>query len=182
MSTADTALSALSALPAPRAQVALAVATGAFVTEAAHSAGVHRSTVYDWIRSDSVFSAAVDQARQEYVSLLRDQLRSLSAKALNRIEALLDDPATPAAVALRAAFAVLNRPRLPDRGWILPESVGEGDWLVCPEARSAKWVSLPAKPEGRRRGLSPFAPSRRSTSKPTPSPKPTISLSSGASG
>ena len=141
--SAATSLPAVAALPARRAQVALAVAAGGSVTEAAQKAGVHRSTVYDWIRSDPAFSAALDQARRDYIGLLRDQLRSLSVKALNRIESLLDDPATPAAVALRAALAVLNRPRFPDPGWTLPESVGEGDWLVCPAAHSAKWTDRP---------------------------------------
>ena len=107
MSTANTALSALVSLPAPRAQVALAVAAGASVTEAAQTVGVDRSTVYDWIRSDPAFCAAVEDARHEYIGLLRDQFRSLSAKALNRIESLLDDPETPASVALRALRATL---------------------------------------------------------------------------
>jgi len=118
---------AITALSAPQAQVALAVAAGASVTEAARKAGIHRSTVYDWMHSEPAFSAAIEEARREYIHLLRHQLRSMSAKALARIEALLDDPSTPASVALRAALAVLGRPRIPEQGWMLPESVHSPD-------------------------------------------------------
>jgi transposase-like protein len=123
MTNTTAAISPLTALSAPQAEVALAIASGASITEAAKKAGVHRSTVYEWMRSEPAFSAAVEEARREYIDLLRHQLRSMSAKALSRIEALLDDPTTPASVALRAALAVLGRPRIPDQGWLLPEPV-----------------------------------------------------------
>ena len=39
------------------------------------------------------------------------------------LRSLLDDPATPPSVRLRAALAVLERPQFPDQGWSLPERI-----------------------------------------------------------
>jgi transposase-like protein len=116
---------AISASLSPaQAQVALSLASGASVTHAAQSAGVGRTTVYEWRKHNPDFSSAIDQAKAEYAATLRDQLRDLSVKALSTLEALLDDPKTPASVRLKAALAVLNRPRFPKQAWNLPEKIG----------------------------------------------------------
>ena len=113
---------AISASLSPaQAQVALSLASGASVTQAALSAGVGRTTVYEWRKSIPEFSEAVDQAASEYADTLRDQLRDLAAKALSTLESILDDPKASPSVRLRAALAVLNRPRFPKREWALPE-------------------------------------------------------------
>lgn len=107
-----------------QAQVALSLASGASLTQAALSAGVGRTAVYQWRKNLPEFSAAVDQAASDYADALRDQLRELSAKALSTLESLLDDPKASPSVRLRAALAVLNRPRFPKREWALPEPNG----------------------------------------------------------
>ena len=105
-----------------QAQVALSLASGASLTQAALSAGVGRTTVYEWRKNIPEFIAAVEQAASDYSGTLRDQLRDLSAKALSTIEAVLDDSKASPSVRLRAALAVLNRPRFPKREWALPDS------------------------------------------------------------
>lgn len=104
--------------------VATSLAAGASLTSAAESANVGRTTIYDWLNNSMDFSAAVEQARSEFVLILRDQLRDASVKALATITAILDDPTAPAAVRLKAALAILNRPHFPDPGWHLPEKIG----------------------------------------------------------
>jgi uncharacterized protein (UPF0147 family) len=113
----------LSELSPVQAKVVLALTQGNATTQAAQSAGVHRSTVYEWLRNDPGFAAALRQSRREYVQTLRDQMKELSAIALSTLRSLLEDPNTPAAVRLRAALAVLERPRYPEQGWNLPESL-----------------------------------------------------------
>ncbi|MCZ2152243.1 MAG: SEC-C domain-containing protein [Bryobacterales bacterium] len=110
-----------------QAQVALSLASGASLSHAASSSGVGRTTVYTWLKENPAFSAAVGFAKAEYVAALRDRVRDLSAKAINTIDTLLDDPAVHASVRLKAALAVLNRPHFPDQGWHLPEKINHPD-------------------------------------------------------
>jgi transposase-like protein len=116
----DPALSSL--LPA-QAKVVLALAQGATISKAAHNAGVHRSTVHDWLKNNPQFAAALRQARREYVATLRDELKELSALALSTLRSLLEDTASPSSVRLRCALALLQRPQYPAVTWSLPESV-----------------------------------------------------------
>ncbi len=114
------AASPISALSPTQAEVALSIASGASVSEAARRAGIHRSTVYEWMRSEPGFHSTIQEARQEHLDLLRGELRSISTMALNRLGDLLNDPETPPSVTLRAALAVLGRPLIPDQAWLLP--------------------------------------------------------------
>ena len=104
-------------------QVATALAQGHTVTAAAREAGVHRGTIYHWFRTEPEFKAAAGEAKREYVAKLNDDLRELSAHALDTLRSLLDDPATPHVIRLKAAIAVLERPKFPEQGWSLPERV-----------------------------------------------------------
>jgi transposase-like protein len=116
------ATSASEASP-PKQHVALLLASGKSVTAAAEEAGLHRSTIHQWLKTDSKFAAAVESARGEYVETLRDRLRDQAAIAVQAITDLLTSPNTPASVRLRAALAVLERPQFPKPGWNLPERI-----------------------------------------------------------
>jgi hypothetical protein len=94
-------------------------AAGLSVSEISRQTGISRQTLHTWMKSDPLFIQAVKAAKQEYIEAFRDRLFNLSRKALDRLEAILEDPKTPAGVALRAALAILNRP---DPGWNLPLS------------------------------------------------------------
>lgn len=113
--------------PAPAAptkeSVVVLLAAGRSVTAAAAETGLHRSTIHNWLNHDPRFAGQVRSARAEYGETLRDKLRDQSARALDTLTELMADPKTPASVRLRAALAILERPRFPEPGWNLPEPV-----------------------------------------------------------
>ena len=111
------------ALSPVQAQVVAALAQGRTVTDAAHDAGVHRNTIYNWLQNEPDFQIAVEEAQREYVAVLQDGMRDLAARAVETLRNLLDDPNTPPAVRLRTALAVLQRPHFPNPGWHLPERI-----------------------------------------------------------
>ena len=119
----DLHFSTFSTLTPVQAQVVAALAQGSTVTAAAQAAGLHRTTVHLWLKSQPDFAAALKEARKEFTEQLRDSLDELSALALSTLRSLLEDPATPASVRFRTALAILQRPRFPDLGWFLPAPV-----------------------------------------------------------
>ena len=106
-----------------QARVVVALAQGLSVTAAAREAGVHRDTIYQWLRNQPEFETAVENARAEYVAILADGVRDLAARALETLKELLDDPHTPPAVRLKTALAILQRPAYPKQTWQLPERI-----------------------------------------------------------
>jgi transposase-like protein len=112
------------ALTTVQQQVVLALAQGTTVSAAAQSAGLHRTTVYKWLDTHEAFAQAVQEARAEYVLTLRDQMKELSAIALDTLYALITNAQTPAGVRLRVALAILDRPKFPQPAWTLPERIG----------------------------------------------------------
>jgi hypothetical protein len=108
-------------LTPPQVQVVVALAQGCSTIRAAAAAGVHRTTIYHWMRASDEFRAAVDQARAHFAACLADQLDRLSATALGTLEKLLTDSQTSPAVRLNAALAVLERS---GTGWQLPRPGG----------------------------------------------------------
>ena len=100
-----------------------AITDGASKSDAARVANVHRSTINNWERGSTEFRDAVLAAQSDYREVLANQIRRIAAKSLAALEALLDDPKTPAAVRLRAIQFALNRPRFPQKEWALPESL-----------------------------------------------------------
>ena len=103
-------------------QVAIALAEGKTTTAAASQAGVHRTTVHHWLRTQPDFKHAVEEAQAEYHNRVDDDLTELAAGALSTLRSLLEDPQTPHSVRLKAALAILERPRFPQRSWTLPTS------------------------------------------------------------
>jgi AcrR family transcriptional regulator len=106
-----------------QAQVIAALAQGRTATDAARDAGIHRTTIHHWFRTQPVFQAAFEEAQREYVETLRDGMHDLATRAVETLRNLLDDPNTPPAVRLRTALAVLQRPHFPQPGWHLPERI-----------------------------------------------------------
>src|SRR2546423_2891536 len=106
-----------------QAQVIAALAQGRTATDAARDAGIHRTTIHHWFRTQPLFKTAFEEAQREYVESLRDSMRDLAARAVETLRNLLDDPNTPPAVRLRTALAILQRPHVPQPGWHLPERI-----------------------------------------------------------
>ena len=111
------------ALTPVQAQIVATLAAGTTVIRAAAAAGIHRTTIHNWLRSSKEFREAVEKARGHYDALVADQLNELSVVALDTLRQLLTSLEVPAAVRLRAALAVLGRPVAYSTGWQLPESV-----------------------------------------------------------
>ncbi len=110
-------------LPLTQAQVVAALAKGQTITAAAREAGIHRTTIHHWLRTEPAFKTAVDDAQSDYTATLSDEMRELSALALAALRSLLEDPATPPSIRLRASLAVLERPKFPKQSWSLPERI-----------------------------------------------------------
>ena len=113
----------ISNLSPAQAQVIAALAQGRTITDAARDAGIHRTTIHHWFRTEPLFKSSFEEAQREYVETLHDGMRDLAARAVETLRSLLDDPNTPPAVRLRTALAVLQRPRFPKPGWQLPERI-----------------------------------------------------------
>ena len=103
-----------------QAKVIKSLARGQTVTAAAEDAGVHRTTIHHWIRTEPAFKIAVETAQSEYAAELNDGVRELAARALLTLHDLLQDISTPHAVRLKTALAILQRPHAPNPGWNLP--------------------------------------------------------------
>src|SRR6266704_3614143 len=106
-----------------QAPVIASLAQGRTITDASHDAGLHRTTIHQWFRTEPMFKTAFEAAQREYVETLHDGMRDLAARAVETLRNLLDDPNTPPAVRLRTALAVLQRPHFPQPGWHLPERI-----------------------------------------------------------
>ena len=106
-----------------QAQVAAFLAQGHSITAAARQAGIHRCTIYEWLQHSPDFKTTVEDAQQEYLATLTDEMRDLSASALRTLRGVLDNPETQDGIRLKAALAVLQRPNYPNQGWHLPDRI-----------------------------------------------------------
>ena len=106
-----------------QAQVVAILAEGHSITAAARQAGIHRSAIYHWLQRSPDFKTTVEDAQQEYLATLTDEIRDLSASALRTLRGVLDNRETHEAIRLKAALAVLQRPHYPNPGWHLPERI-----------------------------------------------------------
>ena len=98
-----------SVLTPRQARVANALAKGATITEAAAAAGLHRGTIYKWLKTQKRFQDAVGDARNAYRLALRKELQDLSDTVFATLRALLTNPKTTVAVRQRLALAYLAR-------------------------------------------------------------------------
>jgi len=90
-----------------------ALMTGASVTAAAKVAGVNRNTVSDWLNRHTGFVAEYGRRRRELWSALRGRLSALATKAVDVLEAELDEAGPKR---LDAAIHVLRATSLYDAG------------------------------------------------------------------
>jgi hypothetical protein len=109
------------ALTSEQTRAAIALAQGRTVTATADAIGVHRSTLYNWFKEDPAFRRAVDEIRRERYERLNDEMRDLESLALSRVRRILEEDSAPAAIQLRAAMLVLNRP---------VDSIGLENWRM----------------------------------------------------
>ena len=116
-----------SPLTAVQQCVVNALAAGATLSDAAEQYGLHRTTVYRWLKTRPEFGNAVHQARANFVLARRDDLYHLSNRAMETLLSILDNPKTPASVLYKTAVFILTRPQLPKTGWSMPEPTPDPD-------------------------------------------------------
>ena len=89
------------------------LSAGSTMTAAAESAGIHRNTIMNWRRNSWIFRQILLGACQEKAIFWQEQAEQLAASAIATIRAILDDPAAPAGVRLKAALAILDKAATP---------------------------------------------------------------------
>jgi hypothetical protein len=104
-----------------------ALAAGATLTNAAEQYGVHRVTVYRWMKTHKEFTIALRQAQADFVLARRDALFHLSTRAMETLLAILDNPKSSPAVLFKTAAFILQRPQQPNAGWSMPEPAPDPD-------------------------------------------------------
>jgi hypothetical protein len=110
-----------------QARVALALAAGLTITGAAEESGIHRVTVYRWLKHDPAFAEAVKHNRTEFILSRRDDLHHLSNRAMETLLAILDNPRSSPAVLTKVSMFILQRSQKAGAGWCLPERLPEPD-------------------------------------------------------
>ena len=91
-----------------QAKVIAVIALGATISEAARRAGVGRSSIYNWLKSDALFAAELNRARQERKDALWAQLSGLAVESADFIAKLLKDENAPAGLRLRASLEIIR--------------------------------------------------------------------------
>ena len=97
---------------ATQQQILALISSGATVAASARQAGIHRNTIYNWLRS-SGFRNAVDKARYDAAIHWHEQATTLAEAALNTLAEILDNPDAPASVRARIALAIVARAATP---------------------------------------------------------------------
>ena len=87
--------------------------SGSTVAAAARELGIDRTTIYAWHKSNPAFTIHLDRARSIQAQITADSLQDLASTAINTIHEILVCQATPPAIRLRAAQAVLKDCRQP---------------------------------------------------------------------
>ncbi|MEZ5403924.1 MAG: helix-turn-helix domain-containing protein [Bryobacteraceae bacterium] len=86
-----------------------ALAAGVSVSETARGTGIHRSTIYNWIRFIPEFRAALHLLKHEHAEQLQESLRGIGASAAQALRGLIENPDVNPSVRLRASLAVVDR-------------------------------------------------------------------------
>jgi len=95
-------------LTAEQHHVLALLAEGRSLAEAAAQSGVHRNTVRNWRRTVPAFARECELAIREQALVWHEYAVDLAPRAAAVLHEILHDPATPPALRLRAALAVLN--------------------------------------------------------------------------
>lgn len=82
--------------------------TGATLAKAAEAAGVDRTTLWRWLKTDAAFVAEHNRARKEQRDAAQLEVRSLTSQAVSTIRDLMTNADAPPAIRLKAALAVLE--------------------------------------------------------------------------
>jgi hypothetical protein len=95
-------------LTATQELVLALLSAGNCITDAAESAGVHRNTVGNWLRSSQLFRDGLTFAQYSQALFARERAEELVAGAWVEINAVLNDPQASPSVRLKAAMFVIQ--------------------------------------------------------------------------
>ncbi len=87
--------------------------SGATITESAKHGGVDRSTLHRWLRDDSGFQAAVNEARLELQQATQVRLAQIAAEATDVVGKAVQDGNVRAALAVLKGLGLLCGERPP---------------------------------------------------------------------
>lgn len=90
-----------------------ALLSGSTVSAAAETAGIHRSTIHEWLHQ-LPFKSAYEEARRNRAQAVQDEMHAMAGFALAAMRDTLTDPSTSASTRLRAALAVLKSATNPE--------------------------------------------------------------------
>jgi transposase-like protein len=121
-------------------QIISALANGRSIAAVAREFGIHRTTVYHWMKTEPAFLNAYEDAELEFRGQLADHARELANKAFDTIRQILDDEKASPSVRLRAALAVLER----KRDWSVSAPLEEADRRGI-QAEAVETVESPAR-------------------------------------
>lgn len=93
--------------PAEAAVIA-SLSAGKTVSQAAREAGIHRSTIYNWLHHNPAFAGLLDRTIRNHNSVLLDQCSELIDPAFDTIRHLMENEQVPPAVRLRAARLIVE--------------------------------------------------------------------------
>ncbi len=86
-----------------------ALLDSATFTEAAEKAGISRKTLYSYIRTDADFAIAYRDAQERITLEHVDAITASRAQARDTILSLMNDPAQPGTIRLKAAQIILDK-------------------------------------------------------------------------
>jgi hypothetical protein len=89
-------------------QVIAHLSTGLSFTAAAAAAGVHRNTITNWRREVPSFANAFEKAARDQARAFQEEALDAVPQAMQAVLSILNDPATPPALRLRAAGMILK--------------------------------------------------------------------------
>lgn len=92
---------------APQEQVLALISAGSSVSDAAQTAGVHRNTIHNWVRSVPDFRLGLARAREAKAVHWHEQAELMAPAALDAIRTMIADLSLPAGVRLKAALSIL---------------------------------------------------------------------------
>jgi hypothetical protein len=90
-----------------------ALSEGVNMTDAAAQAGIHRNTIANWRRNSLPFRESLADAQYDRALLVREKAEDRLDLALEAIDAILNDPKTPASVRLKAALFIVEKASAP---------------------------------------------------------------------
>jgi hypothetical protein len=96
------------ALTDPQLKVLNDLVNGISISEAAKAAGLHRNTITNWRRHNTEFASVLSEALEERALHYREELESLTLKAIRVLRTILHDPEASPSLRFRAAQTVLR--------------------------------------------------------------------------